>query len=179
MPYTKQDLMEQSGLPDRTIRTYMQRGLLPRPTGYGLGAEYSEDALLRAVAIGRMRDRGMHVDVITEQIAGWKASRFKRFIKETDPAPPPPEPPPSPPEPPAPSPPEPEPAPASEPALEGEPVRSRRLRGPEPIGDLALPEGPSFRVIPLLPGLGLMLDSRAPGIVQRIAAEIFDRYGQR
>lgn len=171
MPYTKQHLIAQSGLPNRTIRNYIKRGLLLPPTGHGLAAVYSDEALLRAVAVGRMRAQGMHVDVIAEQIAGWKTARFRRFVAETDPAPRAGEPPTTreaafPP------------AGAPE-LLEGEPVASRRLLRREPIGDLTLPEGPSFRVIPLLPGLGLMVDSRAPGIVQRVAAEIFDRYGQR
>jgi hypothetical protein len=58
-------------------------------------------------------------------------------------------------------------------------ARSRELSAHEAVADLALPAGPSFRVVPLLPGLGLILESTAPPIVHRIAAEIRERYGGR
>ncbi len=80
MSYTKQDVMELSGLADRTIRNYVKRGLLPAPKGHGLAAEYDEEHMVRAVAIGRMRAQGDHIDVITERIAEWKTAQFKRFV---------------------------------------------------------------------------------------------------
>jgi DNA-binding transcriptional MerR regulator len=174
MPYTKQDLIEQSGLPDRTIRNYIKRGLLPPPVGYGLGAEYGEEHMIRAVAIGRMRAQGDPIDVISERVSGWTIAKFKRFVRETDPAPaadPPPagDPPPAAPAPPA----------AERPAVEGEHVARAHLTAAESPADLALPDGPSFRIVSLLPGLVLMLDTGAAPVVRRIAAEICERYGQR
>lgn len=161
MTWFKQHLIEQSGLPDRTIRNYIKRGLIPGPEGHGLAAEYSDEALVRAVAIGRMRAQGMPVGAIAQQIAGWKLARFKRFIAETEPAADAPPPPAETPLAPTPS------APAAAPDRH------------EPIGDLALPDGPSFRVVALLPGLALMVDLGAAAVVQRIAAEICERYGRR
>ncbi len=178
MRYLKQHLIEASGLPDRTIRNYIKRGLVPPPEGYGLAATYGEEHMVRVVAIGRMRAEGAAIDAITERIAGWTTARFKRFVTQTNP---PAEAPASPPAAP-PSPGVPSPLPELEaPPVEGEPVSPRgpAMRRPTPIGALALPEGPSFRVIALLPGLGLMVDTRASPIVQRIAAEICDRYGER
>jgi DNA-binding transcriptional MerR regulator len=175
MPYYKESVIEQSGLPDRTIRNYIRRGLLPPPDGYGMAATYSEEHMVRAIAIGRMRAQGDHVDTITERIAEWSLEQFQQFNAETDPARAPP---------PAPAPPPPS---VSTPGLphlgeiEGEPVGPGQPRSSrhESIDDLALPEGPTFRILPLLPGLGLMLDSQAPPIVHRIAAEICHRYGRR
>jgi hypothetical protein len=181
MPYYKDTVMERSGLPDRTIRNYIARGLLPPPDGYGLAATYSEEHMVRAIAIGRMRAQGDNVNTITERVAGWTKARFRRFVTETDPAPAPP------------------PAPAFAPALAPLPPSPvapalpqglanagdaaspgpALLNSHEPIGDLDLPAGPSFRVLPLLPGLSLMLDSQAAPIVHRVAAEICHRYGRR
>ena len=171
MPYTKQQVTELSGLPDRTLRNYQKRGLLPATDGYGLGASYSDDYAVRAVTIGRMRAQGDAIDVITERISGWTTAAFRRFVRQTDPAPPPQPPPAAPPAA----------APAEAPAVDGEPVSraEERLRRHEPIGELALPDGPSFRVLPLLPGLGLMVDMRAAPVVHRIAAEIYERYANR
>jgi DNA-binding transcriptional MerR regulator len=191
MVYMKSDLVERSGLPDRTIRNYMERGLIPRPEGHGPAAEYTDEHMLRAVAIGRMRAQGMQVDAIAEHIAGWSLAKFRRFVAQTEPAAPaaPPEPPPAPPadheshpdgaaattprdaratsaaEPPD----------ATERSAAHAPVERRERH--EPILDADLPEGRCFRVLPLLPGLGLMLDVDAPLIVRRIAAEICERYG--
>jgi DNA-binding transcriptional MerR regulator len=174
MSYTKQDLIEQSGLPDRTIRNYLARGLIPRPRGHGLAAEYDEEHLVRAVAIGRMRGQGMHIDAITERIADWTTAKFKRFVAKTEP---PAEPAPSPPS--APSAPPPPPPPPEEPhPLLGEVVPRARLRGrdahreiEETDDDDALPQAPSWRIFSLVTGLGLMVDVDAPPVVHRIALE--------
>jgi DNA-binding transcriptional MerR regulator len=175
MSYTKQDLIEQSGLPDRTIRNYLARGLIPRPRGHGLAAEYDEEHLVRAVAIGRMRGQGMHIDAITERIADWTTAKFKRFVAKTEP---PAEPAPSPPSPPPPPPAEPQP-------LLGEVVPRARLRGrdahreiEETDDDDALPQAPAWRIFSLVTGLGLMVDVDAPPVVHRIALEILAKYGQ-
>ena len=204
MPYTKQDLIEKSGLADRTIRTYIARGLLPRPVGHGLGAEYDDVHMVRAVAIGRMRAEGLRIADITERIAGWKTAQFKRFVAKTEP--PAPEPPPAA---------EPSPDPAEEIARPEPPEAPRGLREPGPrvprigetpnddggrgeparrevagraslrstsrdeeIADSDLPEAPCWRIYSLLTGIGLMVDVDAPPIVQRIAAEILTRYGR-
>jgi DNA-binding transcriptional MerR regulator len=184
MTYTKQEVMARSGLPDRTIRNYIRRGLLPRPVGYGLAAEYDEDHMVRAVTIGRLRADGIQIDAIADQIAGWKTLQFKRFVAKTDPK-----------EPeeaaPAPTAPVPAPAPSTHPpgasasthsdeALLGEPVE----RGPLParkrleaITEAALPEAPRWRIYSLLSGMALMVDDSAAPVVQRIAAEILAKYG--
>jgi DNA-binding transcriptional MerR regulator len=188
MAYTKQDVMARSGLPDRTIRNYIKRGLLPRPVGHGLAAEYDEDHMVRAVAIGRFRADGIHMDAIADQIAGWKTSQFKRFVAKTDPKQPDEPAPASPPAqsasaPVASAPAAPARAPApthSDEALLGEPVERAPLRTPkghEAIAQAALPEAPRWRIYSLLSGMALMVDDSAAPVVQRIAAEILAKYG--
>jgi DNA-binding transcriptional MerR regulator len=179
MPYTKQDLVEQSGLASRTIRNYIKRGLIPPPIGHGLGATYGEEHMARAVAIGRMRAQRLPVDAIAERVAEWTTAKFKRFVAATEP-PPPAEAPNDEAKPP--------PAPSlilgltaavSAPTVASFAAPPTALQDSEPIGDLALPAGPSFRIVPLLPGLGLIVESGASGIVQRVAAEICAKYGGR
>jgi DNA-binding transcriptional MerR regulator len=188
MSYTKQDVMELSGLADRTIRNYVKRGLLPAPKGHGLAAEYDEEHMVRAVAIGRMRAQGDPIDVITERIAEWKTAQFKRFVAKTEPAAPeaPVElesPAPMAPEPPLPAPaarPEPSPALQEVGAQRGEPARTlRRSARHEAIADDELPDAPCWRIYSLITGIGLMVDVNAPPVVQCIAAEILARYGPR
>jgi DNA-binding transcriptional MerR regulator len=168
MPYDKQDLIARSGLADRTIRNYIGRGLIPPPVGHGPAAVYDDEHMARAVTIGRMRAEGTPIEVITQRIDGWSLAKFKRYVAQTNPpeASPPPEPAPE--------------ATAPPPPRPGNRDGGRaELETQEPVLDLALPAGPSFRILPLLPGLGLILDASASRIVQRVAAEIFDRYGGR
>jgi len=181
MPYFKQQLMERSGLPDRTIRNYIARGLIPKPRGHGLAAEYDDEHMVRAVGIGRMRERGMNIEEITVHTEGWTTAKWKRWVRDTEPQPPP-----------APAAPGPPPAAAPLPdgdAVEGEPVlpgskaHARLGNGGErhdPIerdeGEI-LPDGPAWRMYPLITGILLMVDADAPPVVHRIAAEMIARYG--
>jgi len=177
MRYTKRDLIERSGLPDRTIRNYIGRGLLPRPRGHGLAAEYDDEHMLRAVTIGRMRAEGQQIDAIAEQIAGWSSAKFRRYVARTEP----------PPEQPPPSPPQDEPlsgavgspSPTAVPAL-GAPRTVTRAERPqdEPLAEIGLPDAPSWRIYPLVTGLGLLVDAQASPVVHRIAAEIVGKYGR-
>jgi DNA-binding transcriptional MerR regulator len=177
MPYTKRDLIERSGLPDRTIRNYIARGLLPRPRGHGLAAEYDEEHMLRAVAIGRMRGEGLPIDAIAAEIAGWSTAKFKRFVAKTEPQP-------------------------ESPPAEAHPVRSqdpdqlslspaafRRIAADEvasraeplqseAIAEIELIDAPSWRIYPLITGLGLIVEAEASPVVRRVAAEIVSKYGR-
>jgi DNA-binding transcriptional MerR regulator len=205
VPYTKEELVAVSGVSDRTIRRYMERGWVERSDGHGPGTLYDDEQLVRIVAIDRMRGEGLSLSDIDERIRGWTTARFKRFVAKTNPKPPEPAaaseaatPAEAPPPAPAPSlaPAAAQPAalaaPAAEPAVlvtpPAPPVAATTGIPPhadapphvhEPIEDLVLPPGPSVRFLPLLPGLGLALESDAPLVVQRIAAEIFHRYGRR
>ena len=62
---TLDDLARESGTEARTIRGYVQRGLVPRPSKRGRGATYPPEALDRVLAIKRlMRESGIGLDEI-------------------------------------------------------------------------------------------------------------------
>jgi DNA-binding transcriptional MerR regulator len=54
--YSISELSAHVGIPVRTIRSYVQQGLIPGPNSLGRGARYSEDALDRLFAIKAFRE---------------------------------------------------------------------------------------------------------------------------
>lgn len=56
--YTIDDLVALTGMSRRTIRFYVERGLLEPPAGRGKGAFYSERHLMRLQEIQRARQEG-------------------------------------------------------------------------------------------------------------------------
>lgn len=62
--YKIQDLVQVSGIPRRTIRYYVQRGLLPAPLGSGRGHYYTQDHLQRLQRIREMQRAGRTLDEI-------------------------------------------------------------------------------------------------------------------
>jgi len=50
------DLARESDIPERTIRSYIARGLLPQPTGRGRAASYGEEHRTRLAFIKALRD---------------------------------------------------------------------------------------------------------------------------
>ena len=64
--FSLEDLCKATGLPQRTVRYYIQTGLIERPEGAGRGAFYGQrhlDQLLLVVACQR---KGMSLDAIRE-----------------------------------------------------------------------------------------------------------------
>jgi DNA-binding transcriptional MerR regulator len=55
MLYSMADLVERSGVSARTIREYISLGYLQPPEGHGPGAAYTEEQLLQAVCVARLR----------------------------------------------------------------------------------------------------------------------------
>jgi DNA-binding transcriptional MerR regulator len=165
--YTKEDLIRESGLASRTIRGYIGRGLIPKPNGHGLAARYGDEHMVRAITIGRMRAQGHSLDVIAETISGWSTAKFKRYVRDTEPVEE------SPPEEAVPQ----ELAEAAKPSAPEEETPPRnRMKGHEPVADLAFVGGATIQIVPLLPGLVLMLDANASPLVRRVAREICDQY---
>ena len=66
--YGIQDLVQVSGIPRRTIRYYVQRGLLPAPLGSGRGHYYTQEHLQRLRRIREMQRTGQSLDEIAERI---------------------------------------------------------------------------------------------------------------
>ena len=70
--YTLAELAEQTGVPGRTIRYYIARGVLAEPARRGRGAAYTADHLKQLESIRRMQDKGLTLAEI-ERKAGGKA----------------------------------------------------------------------------------------------------------
>jgi len=173
MRYTMPDLIEYSGLAPRTIRQYINLGIIPRPEGNGGAALYTPRHLELLVAITRMRAQGISLAVCAEEVTRWTHKRLERYLKESEPLPEPPPPPgpaaAAPPKPAPPLPPQTEPLPLP-------PARESKLQKRAPDGKGALPDAPTYKFIPILPNLILCVGDRATPLVQRVAAEIYEKY---
>ena len=170
MRYTMADLVEQSGISARTIRSYIALRLIPRPEGKGPAALYTPRHMRLCIAVSRMRAQGISLAVCYEEMMSWTDMRLRRYLKESEPKTEARSEPPASPEPPPSLPPE-----LEAPTLPG--ARGKKLQKPTPAGTLALPDAPAFKFIPILPNLILCVGERATPLVQRVAAEIYEKYG--
>ncbi len=64
------ELSERSGVPPRTIRYYIARGLMDGPAVAGRGAEYTEKHLGRLRTVQQLQARGMMLADIARILAG-------------------------------------------------------------------------------------------------------------
>lgn len=64
MKLSLKQLSEHSELPLRTIRYYIQRGLIPGPKGEKRGAYYSNDHLAQLLRIRQWQQAGLSLDAI-------------------------------------------------------------------------------------------------------------------
>jgi DNA-binding transcriptional MerR regulator len=62
------DLADESGIPARTIRFYIARGLLPSPQKAGRGATYGKDHRKRLEDIKRLQARGLTLNEIARSL---------------------------------------------------------------------------------------------------------------
>ena len=74
--WTLLDLAEEAGIPARTVRFYISRGLLPGPLGAGRGAVYGEEHLERLKRIRSLQDRGMMLAEISLALDGAGEARL-------------------------------------------------------------------------------------------------------
>ncbi|HYE63275.1 MAG TPA: helix-turn-helix domain-containing protein [Phycisphaerales bacterium] len=72
-------LSELAGIEPRTIRSYIEKGLLPGPTSLGRSASYSQDHLDRLSVITLLRDA--HRDISLEQIRALLAHLSQQQIR--------------------------------------------------------------------------------------------------
>lgn len=66
--YTARDLADLCGVSERTVRFYVETGLLPAPKGRGRGAHYEPAHLTRLRLIKAMQRAGNELDAIQEYL---------------------------------------------------------------------------------------------------------------
>lgn len=64
------DLCRLTGLTRRTVRFYIQKGLLDKPHGEKKGAWYSQDHLDRLARIRKLSASGLSLDAVARQLDG-------------------------------------------------------------------------------------------------------------
>jgi DNA-binding transcriptional MerR regulator len=69
-PFSLAELAEKAGLPGRTIRYYIARGLLPGPLKAGRDAAYGVEHLERLRIIGRLQAEGLTLLEIARRLSG-------------------------------------------------------------------------------------------------------------
>lgn len=78
--YTIAELAELGGVSRRTVRFYVQEGLIPAPTGLGRGAHYRKEHLEALLRVKSMQERGLPLEEIRLALSPGKS-------REEDPEP--------------------------------------------------------------------------------------------
>lgn len=73
MKLSLQQLSLQSGVPQRSIRYYIQRGLLPRPQGETRAATYGADHLSALLRIRQWQEAGLSLEAIADLLDARRA----------------------------------------------------------------------------------------------------------
>jgi DNA-binding transcriptional MerR regulator len=68
--YGVEELAERAGVSRRTVRYYVQRGLLPAPLGLGRGNHYSEQHLATLVRVRELQEAGVPLEGIAARLQG-------------------------------------------------------------------------------------------------------------
>lgn len=68
--YSVGELAELGGVSRRTVRYYVQEGLIPTPLGRGRGAHYGPEHLELLLRVKTMQERGISLDAIRRALAG-------------------------------------------------------------------------------------------------------------
>ena len=68
--YGIEELADRAGVSRRTVRYYVQRGLLPAPTGLGRGKHYTERHLARLVQVRDLQEGGVGLAEIAAVLSG-------------------------------------------------------------------------------------------------------------
>ena len=71
--FSLDELCSLTDLPKRTVRFYIQKGLLERPVGFGRGAGYTQDHLEQLLTIKKWKDAGLSLEKIAELLSGKEA----------------------------------------------------------------------------------------------------------
>jgi DNA-binding transcriptional MerR regulator len=82
--YEIAELAEKSGTTIRTIRYYLQQGLLPSPTGTGPGARYGMGHLARLRLIRGLQREHLPLAEIRRRIAGLDDAEVEALVEPTE-----------------------------------------------------------------------------------------------
>jgi DNA-binding transcriptional MerR regulator len=72
--YGPEELAERAGVSRRTVRYYVQRGLLPAPQGLGRGKHYGASHLARLIHIRDLQEQGVALEQVAERLSGQAAA---------------------------------------------------------------------------------------------------------
>jgi Ca-activated chloride channel family protein len=148
--YKLDELARAAGISARTVRYYVQRGLLPAPAFRGKDTAYGHEHLVRLRAIRRLQDAFFPLDAIAVELEGRSLERIERLADGSE----------SPTRPASPLAP-------PRPTLEVSPPLSLDATvSPSP--------GRTFRRIELAPGLELSIAEDAPSESRRVAERILE-----
>lgn len=81
---TIQELAKRAGVTPRTIRYYVEQGVLP-PPGRGRPAEYSDDHVLRLALIRRLKDQYLPLEEIRETLRGLTMGQLEELLPAPEP----------------------------------------------------------------------------------------------
>ena len=73
--YSVGELAELGGVTRRTVRYYVQEGLLSAPTGVGRGRHYRREHLDQLLKLRAMQERGLTLDEIRQSLTGSERAR--------------------------------------------------------------------------------------------------------
>jgi DNA-binding transcriptional MerR regulator len=76
------ELAAKAGTSARTVRYYVQRGLLPAPAFRGKDTAYTREHLVRLRAIRRLQDRFLPLDAIQAELANATLDEVERIADE-------------------------------------------------------------------------------------------------
>jgi DNA-binding transcriptional MerR regulator len=68
--YAVAELAELGGVSRRTIRFYVQEGLLPPPLGIGRGSHYAQEHLDRLLQVKALQEEGTPLEAIRRRLRG-------------------------------------------------------------------------------------------------------------
>jgi DNA-binding transcriptional MerR regulator len=67
--YLIEELCALTGFPRRTIRYYVQNGLIDPPAGRGRGGFYAEEVLQRLLKIRKLQEQGLRMDAVAAALS--------------------------------------------------------------------------------------------------------------
>lgn len=79
-----EELAKEAGVSARTVRYYVQRGLLPAPSFKGKDSAYGREHVVRLKAIRRLQERFLPLDAIQEELTRLPWAEIERIAEGRD-----------------------------------------------------------------------------------------------